>query len=65
MPNRHIHHLRVLLSGAQQIVAALEARSAPTQLPVFDDEGHDIIRLKNKLMRHPIVVEFLDRYLKG
>jgi dipeptidyl aminopeptidase/acylaminoacyl peptidase len=76
-PNRHLDRLRaplliihgandprVPLSEAQQIVAALEARSVPTQLLVFDDEGHGIIKLKNKLVMYPIVVEFLDRYLK-
>ncbi len=77
-PNHHIDRLRapllvihgtndprVPLSEAQQIVAALEARGVPTQLLVFDDEGHGIIKLKNKLVMYPIVVEFLDRYLKG
>ena len=77
-PNRHLDRLRapllvvhgandprVPLSEAQQIVAALEARGVPTQLLVFDDEGHGIIKLKNKLVMYPIVVEFLDRYLKG
>jgi dipeptidyl aminopeptidase/acylaminoacyl peptidase len=76
-PNRHLDRLRapllvvhgandprVPLSEAQQIVAALEARGVPTQLLVFDDEGHGIIKLKNKLVMYPIVVEFLDRYLK-
>jgi dipeptidyl aminopeptidase/acylaminoacyl peptidase len=77
-PNRHLDRLRapllvvhgandprVPLGEAQQIVAALEARGVPTQLLVFDDEGHGIIKLKNKLVMYPIVVEFLDRYLKG
>jgi dipeptidyl aminopeptidase/acylaminoacyl peptidase len=77
-PSRHLDRLRapllvihgandprVPLSEAQQIVAALEARGVPTQLLVFDDEGHGIIKLKNKLVMYPIVVEFLDRYLKG
>lgn len=76
-PSRHLDRLRapllvihgandprVPLSEAQQIVAALEARGVPTQLLVFDDEGHGIIKLKNKLVMYPIVVEFLDRYLK-
>jgi dipeptidyl aminopeptidase/acylaminoacyl peptidase len=76
-PNRHIDRLRapllvihgandprVPLSEAQQIVAALEARGVPTQLLVFDDEGHGVIKLKNKLVMYPIVVEFLDQHLK-
>ena len=76
-PNRHLDRLRapllvihgandprVPLSEAQQVVVALEARGVPTQLLVFDDEGHGIIKLKNKLVMYPIVVEFLERYLK-
>jgi dipeptidyl aminopeptidase/acylaminoacyl peptidase len=76
-PSRHIDRLRapllvihgandprVPLSEAQQIVAALEARGVPTQLLVFDDEGHGVIKLKNKLVMYPIVMEFLDRVLK-
>lgn len=77
-PNRHLDQLRapllvihgandprVPLSEAQQIAAELEARGVPTQLLVFDDEGHGIIKLKNKLVLYPMVVEFLDRHLQG
>lgn len=76
-PNRHLDQLRaplliihgandprVPLSEAQQMKTALDARGIPTQLLVFDDEGHGIIKLKNKLVMYPIVVEFLDQHLK-
>jgi dipeptidyl aminopeptidase/acylaminoacyl peptidase len=54
---------RVPLSEAEQLVAALEARGVPVEFLVFDDEGHGIVRLKNKLVAYPAVVAFLDRYL--
>jgi protease II len=54
---------RVPLSEAEQLVAALEARDVPVEFLVFDDEGHGIVRLKNKLVAYPAVVAFLDRYL--
>jgi dipeptidyl aminopeptidase/acylaminoacyl peptidase len=54
---------RVPVSEARQLTAALEARGIPTQLLVFDDEGHGIIRLKNKLVVYPAIVEFLKRNL--
>ncbi len=54
---------RVPLSEAEQLVAALEARGVPVQFLVFDDEGHGIVRLKNKLVAYPAVAAFLDRYL--
>jgi dipeptidyl aminopeptidase/acylaminoacyl peptidase len=76
-PSRHIDALRaplliihgandprVPLSEAQQMATALEARGVPGRLVVFDDEGHGIIKLKNKLVMYPIVVEFLNEHLK-
>jgi dipeptidyl aminopeptidase/acylaminoacyl peptidase len=49
----------------QPIVAELERRGVPAQLLIFNDEGHGLIKLKNKLVMYPIVVEFLDRYFEG
>ncbi|MDT8305738.1 MAG: S9 family peptidase [Anaerolineae bacterium] len=54
---------RVPLSEAEQLVEALQAREVPVEFLVFDDEGHGIVRLKNKLVAYPAVVTFLDRYL--
>lgn len=54
---------RVPLSEAEQLVKALEARDIPVEFLVFDDEGHGIHKLKNKLVAYPAVVEFLNRYL--
>jgi len=56
---------RVPLGEAQQLVAALHARGVPVELLVFDDEGHGIMKLKNKLVAYPAVVAFLDRYVRG
>ncbi len=50
---------RVPLSEAQQLVAALERREVPVSFLVFDDEGHGIVRLKNKRVAYPAIVEFL------
>jgi dipeptidyl aminopeptidase/acylaminoacyl peptidase len=54
---------RVPLSEAEQLVAALETRAVPVEFLVFDDEGHGIVRLKNKLVAYPAVAAFLERYL--
>jgi dipeptidyl aminopeptidase/acylaminoacyl peptidase len=54
---------RVPLSEAQQLVAALEARSVPVRFLVFDDEGHGLVRLKNKLEAYPIIVDFLQQHV--
>ena len=55
---------RVPLSEAEQLVAALETREVPVEFLVFDDEGHGVVKLKNKKVMYPAVVEFLDKYVK-
>lgn len=55
---------RVPLSEAEQLVAALEKRKMPVDFIVFDDEGHGIRKLKNKLVAYPAIVSFLDQHLK-
>jgi dipeptidyl aminopeptidase/acylaminoacyl peptidase len=54
---------RVPLNEAQQLVAALDRRGVPTRLMVFDDEGHGLVKLKNKLVAYPAVVDFLRQHL--
>ena len=56
---------RVPLSEAEQLVAALKARGVSTEFIVFDDEGHGIAKLKNKLVAYPAIADFLDRVLQG
>ena len=54
---------RVPVSEAKQLVAALQARGVPVEFLVFDDEGHGVVKLKNKQVAYPAIVAFLDRYL--
>ena len=56
---------RVPVSEAQRLVAALQARDVPVTLLIFDDEGHGLVKLRNKQVAYPAVVEFLKRYLGG
>lgn len=55
---------RVPLSEAEQLVEALEARGVSTKLLVFQDEGHGLVKLANKLVAYPAIVDFLNRHLK-
>jgi dipeptidyl aminopeptidase/acylaminoacyl peptidase len=55
---------RVPLSETLQLVKKLEARGVPVETMVFDDEGHGLIKLKNKLAAYPAVVEFLNKHLR-
>jgi dipeptidyl aminopeptidase/acylaminoacyl peptidase len=56
---------RVPLSEAEQLVEALSGRGIPVEFLVFDDEGHGLAKLKNKLVAYPAVADFLDKHLKG
>jgi dipeptidyl aminopeptidase/acylaminoacyl peptidase len=53
---------RVPLSEAEQLVEALKTRQVPVEFLVFGDEGHGLVRLKNKLVAYPAIVSFLERY---
>lgn len=54
---------RVPLYEAEQMVAALEARGRPTELLVFDDEGHGLVKRANRITGYGAIAEFLDQHL--
>jgi dipeptidyl aminopeptidase/acylaminoacyl peptidase len=55
---------RVPYTEAEQIVKALRDRNAPVEYKLFDDEGHGVAKLSNRLIVYPLMVDFLDRYMK-
>jgi dipeptidyl aminopeptidase/acylaminoacyl peptidase len=55
---------RVPIEEAEQIVAALKKRSVPVEYLRYEDEGHGLAKLKNRLDAYPKMVAFLDKYLK-
>jgi dipeptidyl aminopeptidase/acylaminoacyl peptidase len=55
---------RVPYTEAEQIVNALKARNAIVEYKLYDDEGHGISKLKNRLELYPLVADFLDKYMK-
>jgi pimeloyl-ACP methyl ester carboxylesterase len=54
---------RVPVGEAEQVVAALQARNAPVEYLRYEDEGHGITRLPNRLDCYPRVAAFLRRHL--
>ena len=56
---------RVPVGEAEQIVAGLRARERPVEYLRFEDEGHGIVRLPNRIRAYTEVARFLDRYLMG
>jgi dipeptidyl aminopeptidase/acylaminoacyl peptidase len=54
---------RVPLSEAEQIAAALTERGVPCELLVYEDEGHGLNKLKNRLDAYPRAMAWLERVL--
>lgn len=54
---------RVPLSEAEQIHAQLKSRNISTEFIQFYDEGHGIVKLKNKLNLYPAILRFLQHHL--
>ena len=55
---------RVPIDEAEQIVAALKKRDVPVTYLRYEDEGHGLAKLKNRLDAFPKMIAFLDKYLK-
>ncbi|MDE2282260.1 MAG: prolyl oligopeptidase family serine peptidase, partial [Actinomycetales bacterium] len=51
---------RVPLSEAEDMAAHLRARGVRCELVVYDDEGHGLARLANRLDAYPRALVFLD-----
>jgi dipeptidyl aminopeptidase/acylaminoacyl peptidase len=54
---------RVPVSEAEQLTATLRARGVRCELVIYEDEGHGLARLENKLDAYPRAIEFLDEVL--
>jgi dipeptidyl aminopeptidase/acylaminoacyl peptidase len=57
------HDPRVPVSEAEQLVESLSRRDVPCTLRVYEDEGHGLAQLDNRLDAYPAAIEFLDRVL--
>lgn len=55
---------RVPFTEAEQLVEALKRRGVSVEYKLFDDEGHGISKLKNRLELYPLVADFLDKHMK-
>lgn len=54
---------RVPISETEQIVAALRTRNIPVQYLRYEDEGHGLSKLTNRLDAYTKMADFLDKYL--
>src|SRR5579875_439949 len=56
---------RVPVSEAEQIVASLRERDVRCELCVYEDEGHGLARLANRLDAYPRAIAFLDEVVRA
>ena len=54
---------RVPVSEAHQMYEQLKSRNIPTELLIFDDEGHGVIKAENKLKTFKTIIEFLSKHV--
>jgi len=55
---------RVPYTEGEQMVNALKKRGAVVEYKLYNDEGHGISKLKNRLELYPLVADFLDKYMR-
>jgi len=56
---------RVSVSVADSLVAQLREYNIPVEYLLFEDEGHGLVRLANRLRAYPAIAEFLDQQVKA
>jgi dipeptidyl aminopeptidase/acylaminoacyl peptidase len=55
---------RVPVSEAEQIVASLRERDVRCELRIYEDEGHGLARLANRLDAYPRAIDFLESVVR-
>lgn len=56
---------RVPKTEADQIVAMLRSRNHPVEYLLFEDEGHGVVKLPNRIRAFTAKAEFLDKYVRN
>jgi dipeptidyl aminopeptidase/acylaminoacyl peptidase len=54
---------RVLAVESKEVVESLKANGVDTEFLIFEDEGHDVIKFKNKVLCYTKIVDFFRQHL--
>jgi dipeptidyl aminopeptidase/acylaminoacyl peptidase len=54
---------RVIVDESKDVVQDLKAKGVETDFLVFEDEGHDVIKFKNKIVCYKKIVDFFKKHL--
>lgn len=55
---------RVPVTEAEQMHEAITGRGGVSELLIYEDEGHGIAKLKNRLDLYPKIIDFLNKHVK-
>lgn len=55
---------RVILQESKDVVNDLRANNVDVEFLVFQDEGHDVLKFRNKVMCYNKIVDFFKKHLK-
>lgn len=56
---------RVVEKETSDVVERLRSRGLPVEYLVFEDEGHDVIKFKNRVVCYKKIAEFFTAHLRG
>ncbi|WP_119066007.1 alpha/beta hydrolase family protein [Rubrobacter indicoceani] len=56
---------RVPVGEAEQVVSEVQKNGGAVEALIYDDEGHGLAKLKNRLDAYPRIATFLDEHLRG
>lgn len=56
---------RVPQIESDQMVASLRERGQPVEYLLFEDEGHGVVKIPNRIRAYPAIAAFLQRHLLG
>jgi dipeptidyl aminopeptidase/acylaminoacyl peptidase len=54
---------RVIAAESKDVVDDLNANGVETEFLVFEDEGHDVIKFKNKVICYTKIIDFFKKHL--
>jgi dipeptidyl aminopeptidase/acylaminoacyl peptidase len=55
---------RVTVQESRDVVEDLQAAGKEAELLVFEDEGHDVIKYKNKVVCYDAITDFFKKHLR-
>jgi len=56
---------QLMIRRLADVVERLRSRGVPVDYLVFGDEGHDVIKLKNRVTCYNRITSFFTQHLKG